>query len=104
MWLTGAVGCASPGTWIAPVRGAAVAPATIVAALDDPIIPAGDLDRLPREPRLRIVVTEQGGHCGFIESLGAGSWAERFIHAEFERQLSGDGEPAAGSAPVSTAP
>ncbi|MCP5327263.1 MAG: alpha/beta fold hydrolase [Steroidobacteraceae bacterium] len=79
-------------------------PATIVAALDDPIIPAGDLDRLPREPRLRIVVTEQGGHCGFIESLGAGSWAERFIHAEFERQLSGDGEPAAGSAPVSTAP
>ncbi|MCC6170841.1 MAG: alpha/beta fold hydrolase [Gammaproteobacteria bacterium] len=67
-------------------------PATIVTALDDPMIPPRDLDRLPREPRLRVVVTERGGHCGFTESLaGAGSWIDRFVHAEFERQLA-DGE------------
>jgi hypothetical protein len=62
-------------------------PATIVTALDDPMIPPQDLDRLPREPRLRVVVTERGGHCGFLETLGAGSWVDRFVHAEFERQL-----------------
>ena len=74
-------------------------PATIVTALDDPMIPPRDLDRLPREPRLRVVVTERGGHCGFIESLGsAGSWIDRFVHAEFERQLAdGESRQVAGS-------
>lgn len=59
-------------------------PATIVTALDDPMIPPHDLERLPHEPGLRIVVTQHGGHCGFLETLGATTWADRFVLAEFE--------------------
>ena len=46
------------------------APATVLTSLDDPIIDAVDLARLARSPRLDIVTTAHGGHCGFIENLG----------------------------------
>src|SRR5262249_10466695 len=52
-------------------------PATIITALDDPIIPAGDLEHLPPRPELEVVLTRYGGHCGFLERLGATTWAER---------------------------
>ncbi|HXQ31967.1 MAG TPA: alpha/beta fold hydrolase [Steroidobacteraceae bacterium] len=55
-------------------------PARIIAALDDPIIPAGDLARLARPPSLRITVTRKGGHCGFLETLTGESWADRQVH------------------------
>ncbi len=60
-------------------------PATIVTALDDPMIPPRDLERLPHEPCLRVVVTQHGGHCGFLETLGATTWIDRFVLQEFER-------------------
>ena len=50
--------------------------ATVLTALDDPIINAGDLPRLARVPRLQIVTTAHGGHCGFIDSLGDTSWID----------------------------
>ena len=72
-------------------------PALIITALDDPIIPAGDLTRLARPPTLRIVATRRGGHCGFLERLTGPSWAERRILAE----LNADGPiPANGNAPA----
>ena len=46
------------------------APATVLTALDDPIIDAADLARLARSPHLDIVTTAHGGHCGFIEYAG----------------------------------
>ena len=52
------------------------APATVIAALDDPIIEANDLDRLARTPRLEIMTTANGGHCGYIESLRDGNWVD----------------------------
>jgi len=52
-------------------------PSTIITALDDPIIPARDLERLPERPALRVVLTRHGGHCGFLERLAAPTWAER---------------------------
>ena len=52
------------------------APATVLTALDDPIIAAGDLPRLARVPHLQIVTTAHGGHCGFIDSLGDTSWID----------------------------
>jgi uncharacterized protein len=55
------------------------APATILTALDDPIIPAADLDRLARSPLLRVVTTARGGHMGFIESPLAPSWVNGFV-------------------------
>ncbi len=62
------------------LRGLAV-PSRIVTALDDPIIPSTDLARLADSPHLRIAATELGGHCGFMESLGAETWADRCVHA-----------------------
>jgi hypothetical protein len=55
------------------------APATILTALDDPIIPAADLDLLARPPNLRIVTTEKGGHMGFVTSPLASSWVNDFV-------------------------
>jgi uncharacterized protein len=56
---------------------ALAAPATVITALDDPIIPARDLERLPRIPALRIILTRHGGHCGFLDRLDGWTWAER---------------------------
>ena len=58
-----------------------VAPAVILTAKDDPIIPAQDLARLAPSPLLRVHVTAHGGHTGFLEKLGAPSWANRFVLA-----------------------
>jgi predicted alpha/beta-fold hydrolase len=52
------------------------APATVFTALDDPIIASADLARLARVPHLDIVTTAHGGHCGFIESMGATNWID----------------------------
>jgi predicted alpha/beta-fold hydrolase len=52
------------------------APATVLTALDDPIIAAADLARLARTPHLEIMTTAHGGHCGFIESLGDSTWID----------------------------
>jgi predicted alpha/beta-fold hydrolase len=64
-------------------------PSTLVAALDDPIIPAADLARLARPPALRVVTTETGGHCGFFDSLTGPGWADRFVVAELAGAAAG---------------
>jgi len=55
------------------------APATLLASLDDPIIPATDLQRLARTPHLRIVTTQRGGHIGFLVSPFRESWVNDFV-------------------------
>jgi len=57
-------------------------PTTVITSLDDPIIPAGGLERLARPPSLRIVVTRFGGHCGFLDRLTGPTWVERRVLAE----------------------
>jgi predicted alpha/beta-fold hydrolase len=52
------------------------APATVLTSLDDPIIEAVDLARLARTPRLDIVTTAHGGHCGFLENLSGTNWTD----------------------------
>ena len=59
-------------------------PTTIITSLDDPIIPAGALERLAHPPSLRIVVTRFGGHCGFLDRLTGPTWVERRILAELD--------------------
>lgn len=56
-------------------------PATIITALDDPIIPAADLSRLAAPDALQVVLTPHGGHCGFLSSLTTPSWADRRVAA-----------------------
>ncbi len=53
-------------------------PTRIIAAEDDPIIPATDLDRLARPPALEITRTRFGGHCGFYAGRGD-SWFVREV-------------------------
>ena len=60
-------------------------PALIITAADDPFVPA-DAFRHPSvaaNPRVTVVITEHGGHCGFLaESIGPGDdgyWAENRI-------------------------
>jgi uncharacterized protein len=61
-------------------------PATIITALDDPIIPAHSLERLEGPSCLRLTVTRFGGHCGFLERLVGPSWVERRIVAELDSE------------------
>jgi hypothetical protein len=49
-------------------------PTRIIAAADDPIIPAADLGRLARAEALRMTVSSHGGHCGFVTRLNGTSW------------------------------
>ena len=60
------------------------APTTIITSLDDPIIPAGALERLARPPALRVLVTRFGGHCGFLDRLTGPTWVERRVLAELD--------------------
>jgi hypothetical protein len=61
-------------------------PATIITALDDPIIPAHSIERLARPSSLHLTVTRFGGHCGFLERLVGPSWVERRIVAELDAE------------------
>ncbi len=52
-------------------------PTLLLAALDDPIIPASDLARIGPASALTIEAHPSGGHCGFLERLRGPSWADR---------------------------
>ncbi len=54
-------------------------PSHILISLDDPIIPAHDLQNLARSPNLHVTSIPQGGHCGFMDSFNGASWADRQI-------------------------
>jgi uncharacterized protein len=54
-------------------------PASILTALDDPIIPSSGLANLARPPMLSFTVTRYGGHCGFFEELRGPTWLERRV-------------------------
>lgn len=56
-------------------------PATIIAAADDPVIPARDLAELAVPPQLTLIVHPRGGHCGFLEDWQLRSWPEHFLPA-----------------------
>ena len=59
-------------------------PARILAAADDPIIPAADLSRLAPTPLLRVSRCERGGHCGFLTGLYASAYCDQFTLEQFE--------------------
>jgi uncharacterized protein len=54
-------------------------PAVIIAAKDDPIIPAEDIERLARNPLLTTVTLERGGHMGFMTSVFQRPWVNDWI-------------------------
>jgi hypothetical protein len=62
-----------------------VHPTRIIAAADDPIIPAADLARLARLDALEITCTALGGHCGYYEGGRGSTWIEREVYATLLR-------------------
>lgn len=54
-------------------------PSSILAALDDPIIPADDLARVARPRSLEVAVEPAGGHCGFLQTLAGPSAADEWV-------------------------
>jgi uncharacterized protein len=74
------------------------APAHIITALDDPIIPASGLAHLAQPAALRVTVTRYGGHCGFIERLDGPTWAEQCILAQLDGGSADAGGADAGGA------
>jgi predicted alpha/beta-fold hydrolase len=52
-------------------------PSHILISLDDPIIPAHDLQHLANTPHLHVTSIPNGGHCGFMDSFNKESWADR---------------------------
>jgi predicted alpha/beta-fold hydrolase len=64
-------------------------PSHILISLDDPIIPAKDLQDVARAAQLQIVAIPHGGHCGFMESFTRESWADRRVAEYMGLQKSG---------------
>lgn len=54
-------------------------PATILTAADDPVIPIGDYHTLDLTADTELILSERGGHCGFIEDWRLRSWVEDLI-------------------------
>jgi len=49
-------------------------PTSIIASLDDPVIPANEFDTLFKSNWLSIELYEKGGHCAFIKNWKFESW------------------------------
>jgi predicted alpha/beta-fold hydrolase len=58
-------------------------PACILAARDDPVIPAHSFDELRLPPNIELDMAPYGGHCGFIRDHGLTSFSDDYIAARF---------------------
>jgi uncharacterized protein len=54
-------------------------PVTILAAEDDPVIPAEDFHCLAPNGNLRVLIERYGGHCGFLKNARLQVWFEDLI-------------------------
>jgi hypothetical protein len=64
-----------------------VVPVTVVAAEDDPFIPAGDVRAIAGNPLLRLLIQRRGGHCGFLDPFPFGCWYEELINGIIEHVI-----------------
>lgn len=60
-------------------------PTTIVAAADDPVIPVTDFHQLQLGGQTELLLTQHGGHCGYIQGRRLESWMEELILDRVER-------------------
>jgi len=72
------------GYSIADNRLAPIAvPATILTSADDPVVPVDDFAFLPENPLLEVIISDYGGHCGFLKNWKLDSMAEDLIAERF---------------------
>lgn len=57
--------------------------ATIIAAADDPVVPAQGFKDLPDSVQLSVL--PQGGHCAFIDSYRLTSYIDGYVTAHFKK-------------------
>lgn len=69
------------GERLAPLK----TPSTVLTSADDPVVPVSDFTNLPANPQLDILVTQYGGHCGFLKNWKLESLAEDVILERVER-------------------
>lgn len=62
-------------------------PVSVLAALDDPVIPVDGLRQLQLPAHSSLEIAEHGGHCGFIEGPGMRGYAERWIAGQLGRAV-----------------
>ena len=48
----------------------------IIHSADDPVVSAGDLQKLAPSDNLTIEVTQYGGHCGFLKNFKMDTWVD----------------------------
>ncbi len=60
-------------------------PARIIAARNDPIIPAKDIHQIRPSPQLHFEIQDSGGHCAFFDDFRLHSWADRRIAQIFDQ-------------------
>ena len=75
---------ASAGPWLSAIDR----PTLLLAAADDPFIPADSVRRWPLSPAVRREVTPTGGHLGFVARSRAPGWfwaAERMLEFAAEQ-------------------
>lgn len=58
-------------------------PTHIIHSIDDPVVPAADLDKLVSNDHLSIETPEHGGHCGFLSNVKMESWVDPRLHELF---------------------
>ncbi len=61
------------------------APAAILLAEDDPVIPVSALERIAKPRSLVVHRSPHGGHCGFISDYRLTSWLDDYIVRSFQR-------------------
>ena len=54
---------------------------SVVMAKDDPVIPSEDVATLKTDERVKLVMTDHGGHNGFFTSLLGPTWYDTYIEA-----------------------
>lgn len=64
-------------------------PLTLVAAADDPVIPVSDFRALVPAPKTELLLSNHGGHCGFIQGARLESWIEDLFLDRVERYAAG---------------
>jgi uncharacterized protein len=62
-------------------------PATILTAIDDPVIPVADFRTLQLPARVELDFAMHGGHCGFIRDLSLRSFAPDYIAQRMRARL-----------------
>lgn len=60
-------------------------PASILTAVDDPVIPIADFRALQLAPSTELDIAPYGGHCGFIQDFSLHSYSEDYIVSRLRR-------------------